>query len=343
MRKFNKFTYNDKEIEVVPEYTYLGVVMNYNNKFSKAIVNQITLAKKATFALNSKILYLNLPLDLQIELYNKLIIPVLTYGCEVWGFENLEQIEILQRKFLKNALRVNKFVANAMTYGETGQMKVEITIYTRMISFWHRLRSGHNSKISKMLFNLTKKMFDENIYKLKWLQKIETILNSTGLSYLWNFDGIAITYLKTYVKKRLQDASIQDWGREIQENRLCLNYRLFKVNFGLEYYLTKLDFDLRINISKFRTGSHNLPISDKRYEPPNDRSLCPLCHSDIGDEYHYVMICTGLNHIRSKFIPQEFIIRPNTLKFQRLFSSKSISTLTKLSKFLKMIMHIFRQ
>ena len=186
-------------------------------------------------------------------------------------------------------------------------------------------------------------MFNDNTYRLKWLLKVKNILDSTGLSYIWNFDRIGNKNLKNKVKKRLHDAFLQNWTSELQDNVLCTNYRLMKVSFHLEFYLKNMDYDLRINISKFRTGSHNLPISDRRYNPPDDRNVCPLCHSDVGDEYHYVMICTGLNHIRCKYISQQLLVRPNVLKFQQLFSSKNITTLTKLSKFLKIIMHIFRQ
>ena len=104
IRKFGKFLFGGEKIEVVPDYTFLGVVMNYNNKFTKAINRQTTLAKRAMFSLNSKINSLNLPIDLQLDVFKKLVIPVITYGCEIWGFENIETVERMQRNFLKNAI-----------------------------------------------------------------------------------------------------------------------------------------------------------------------------------------------------------------------------------------------
>ena len=68
IRKFRKFTFAGEQVEVVPEYIYLGIVMNYNNKFNKAIERLCMLARKAIFSLKSKILNLNLPIDLQIDL-----------------------------------------------------------------------------------------------------------------------------------------------------------------------------------------------------------------------------------------------------------------------------------
>ena len=32
-----------------------------------------------------------LPLDLQLQLFDQLILPILLYGCEIWGFEKITQ------------------------------------------------------------------------------------------------------------------------------------------------------------------------------------------------------------------------------------------------------------
>ena len=44
------------------------------------------------YALLREIRLLHLPLDIQIYLFQKLVIPVLLYGCELYGYENIEII-----------------------------------------------------------------------------------------------------------------------------------------------------------------------------------------------------------------------------------------------------------
>ena len=113
-------SFGHDHIEVVDSYVYLVTVFNYNGSFNKTIEKQIQQGKRAFYALLSNIRKLHLTVDLAIELFNQLVVPVLTYGCEVWGYSNINQLEIIQRKFIKSILCLNKCTPNAMVYGESG-------------------------------------------------------------------------------------------------------------------------------------------------------------------------------------------------------------------------------
>ena len=61
---------------------------------------------------------MQLPVDMQIELFNKLVKPILLYGCEIWGFGNIDVIECVQLKFIKYILKLKNSTPNYMVYGE---------------------------------------------------------------------------------------------------------------------------------------------------------------------------------------------------------------------------------
>ena len=65
VRKHTLFKFRGSAVEVVPEYIYLGVTVSYNNHFIKAIDKQLTLARKALFAMLAKADNLKLSIDLQ--------------------------------------------------------------------------------------------------------------------------------------------------------------------------------------------------------------------------------------------------------------------------------------
>ena len=49
VRRFSSFKYGFDVIEVVRDYVYLGITMNYNNKFDKAIKNSLIKGVKHNF------------------------------------------------------------------------------------------------------------------------------------------------------------------------------------------------------------------------------------------------------------------------------------------------------
>ena len=51
--------------------------------------------------LYKRIRNLNLPSDLQIQLFEQTILPIAFYGCEIWAFEYTRIIEKPQNEFLR--------------------------------------------------------------------------------------------------------------------------------------------------------------------------------------------------------------------------------------------------
>ena len=127
---------DNNEVEVVDDYTYLGVIFNYDGSFKKAVDKQITQARKAMFSLIEKAKILKLPIDLTCDLFDKTVLPVLIYGCEIWGFVDLRDVEIFYRKFLRILLKTYNFTPNCMLYGEFGTTDINTKVLCRMIMFW---------------------------------------------------------------------------------------------------------------------------------------------------------------------------------------------------------------
>ena len=123
----------------------------------------------------------NLPIDIMLDLFDKMILPILLYGCEIWGFENVESIEIFYRKFLKYTMKLNIQTTNCMVYGEAGRKPLIETIKARMVCFWHKIATSETNKISSRFLTLQKNLYEQNLYTSKWLEKIEDILSSFPL------------------------------------------------------------------------------------------------------------------------------------------------------------------
>ena len=76
---------NNEKLEIVNEHSYLGFIINKSGKFDSTIKMLCNKAQKATFCLNNIIWKYNLPINVSLKLYDSLIVPILTYGCDIWG------------------------------------------------------------------------------------------------------------------------------------------------------------------------------------------------------------------------------------------------------------------
>ena len=127
-------------------------------------------------------------------------------------------------------------------------------------------------------------MFDNNIYQLKWIMYVKSILDNCGFSFVWYLekDDINPNWLITALHLKIYDIAKQNWLSELNTNGLCLNYHIFKNSVGFENYLNMLDYKDRLTLNKFRCGNHRLPL---RYASINSSNrYCSLCdNQEISD------------------------------------------------------------
>ena len=95
--------YGDINLEIVKKFNYLGIVFTPGGSLSEAQATLSGQALKAIFAMNR---YLNNFVHLKpshiLDLFDKLISPILNYGSEVWGFAKADNIERVHLQFAKH-------------------------------------------------------------------------------------------------------------------------------------------------------------------------------------------------------------------------------------------------
>jgi hypothetical protein len=89
------FTLNNEILNVVDDFTYLGIIFMHNGSFSKNRIKLLDQGRKAMYSMLKKCRSLGLPIDLQLKMFDMMVAPILLYGCEIWGFENINAIESL--------------------------------------------------------------------------------------------------------------------------------------------------------------------------------------------------------------------------------------------------------
>ena len=308
-RNFN-FSLNGEKLEIVNSLNYLGIELSRTGNFKRA---KQSIAGKATVAFY-EVLKMGrkhgLSVKIQLDLFDKMVKPILLYGCEVWGFSNNDIIKKVHLKFCK------------------------------LLSFWAKLLYGKELKLSKIIYNLCYCMSIKNVEHFTWLDNVKKILNECGFAYIWNTQTfVDPNWLRLTIIRNLHDQFEQYWHSLLDNASKAINYRLFKDYFGMEVYFDILDNKNVVELCRFRTANHKLPIDIGRWNNTNrNNRICTHCNkNELGDEFHYILDCPFFEQDRNIYIPKYYYSRPNVLKYSLLLSSKEKSELIKLSKFINHI------
>ena len=164
-------SFADKTIDFCNSYTYLGSIISNTGNFK---ININELSKSASRAmynlLGSTNKFLSGNIRILIDLFDKIILPICTYNCEVWGaslftmkfspcdFLSEKQcknpIDKLHLKFLKHILGVNQRATNWAVLSETNRNSLITKVIEKMIGYWINIKnspSPHNSSRTRTI------------------------------------------------------------------------------------------------------------------------------------------------------------------------------------------------
>ena len=210
------FKIGNQPLEITDKYHYLGLTFSCNSSFLNARKHTVEQANKAMHFLFVKINNADLPLDLALKLFDHTVLPILTYGSEIFGYENLEIIERVHNNFLRKITNSRKSTPMSFLYGELGRYPISVIIESRMIAFWNRLVSGKEDKISLKIYKYMMNQRDSNF---KWSNKIKEILYKVGRADLWqNQFQINHNQIHKIIKQTLIDQFQQQWHAQLQSS-----------------------------------------------------------------------------------------------------------------------------
>ena len=141
-----QFKLSDSFIEIVEKYKYLVAIVSYNGKLKHATDHMYQKSLKAIFSLKSKILDYD-SISNQVQTFDTLIRPILTYVAEIWVTDNnikentLDSLpfEKIRNRFCKYLLGVHKKASNLAVRLEFGRKPVLNYITSQTPKYYSRM------------------------------------------------------------------------------------------------------------------------------------------------------------------------------------------------------------
>ena len=77
-----------------------------------------------------------------------MVTPILLYGCEAWGNENIDVIGKLYIRYCKYVLHLKPSTPTCMVLGEVGRGPLNLEMKIRMLRYWNKLLDPLSSKLN---------------------------------------------------------------------------------------------------------------------------------------------------------------------------------------------------
>lgn len=357
--KYN-FTYDKNNVECVSKCKYLGITFCSSGSFSYAQNELYQKGLKAYFKLCKDFISLNPSPKISLHVFDHTLLPILLYGCEIWGYfnpfttrfkrkpdlsfdeiYNRLQCESLHVKFCKFILGCGRKSTNFATLSELGRFSLHFNIIKSMLKFWHRLENLQNQfPILKDAYLTSMNLFQNKIPS--WYGSVHILMKSV-------FDkqdssklvSMSTNCFKTLCNKVTKTHYTQLWHKQkssLLNGKLCTYFK-FKHNMGYENYLTVIkNFEHRRRFTRFRISAHRLRIEVGRYQGilRQDR-FCQNCSSgEVEDEIHFLFECDKFKELRANYIDtinnicSNFNNLQNTEKLIWIMNNENIEILSKL-------------
>ena len=136
--------YKNEKLEIVKDFNYMGVIFNFTGSFT--LHNQYVIGKalRASGVLLSNLYKVEVNPTIALELFDTFVGSILSYGCQIWGFNKCKCIERIQLKFCKSLLGVKSATCSTAVYCELGRMPLYINRYLCIIKYWLKQTSTDN-------------------------------------------------------------------------------------------------------------------------------------------------------------------------------------------------------
>ena len=302
-------------------FKYLGLVFHESGQCDKMFqrLYQNGLGSKARLVANFKQLGCASSLPMQCRLFDTLVTPAASYGCEIWGGHFLGRLSVpaksllgLQASFLRRVCSLPKTVSLPPLFEELAQEPWDMQWWRKVVRFAFSL--GRLSDGS-----LHKEILKDNVIDARgrathhnWAGQLMLRAQHLGLPPPFDGSGAFVMCPAQHRQRAQQHARQVLEGSHISPRtcpsrgaKLCTYYRWFSrpKDVAEPYLELPLTGGSLRQLLRFRLSAHSLPVEQGRRDKiPRAMRVCPHCPGHhVGDERHLVFECPVFGHIRRQY------------------------------------------
>ena len=291
-RKEYKWKWQEKEIEEVKTFPYLGYHFQCNNKPDEHIKSITAKARRAIgqiWSIGER--RFGGDVERKLMLFDAIVKSVLMYGSEIWGWREAVKIEQIQNTYLRWILGLTRSTPQYILLEETKRQKLRIEAGKRAIKYEEKIRDGKNLLLTQCFLETTRRRV--NSLETKWDKERRKYFERNGMSLTkveeerrkntFNIKKIIDRDLE--VQKQLNMA-------KMERSQFCNRYQhIWTIDKPQYLSLFKNQKEKIKMIARFRCGCEEM---GSRYWKEEKERSCRICNEAVESVEHWAEECSKL-------------------------------------------------
>lgn len=266
---------------------------------------------------------------LKLRLFKAVVLPNITYGCEVWGTHLLKsdpnkpfgnEVDKTCSAFFRNLLGVKSATPMWCLYRELGMYPLQSWCFQQIIRFVDKLRSMPSHCLARLAMQDCVADYVDKGHD-NWFATVSDFCSRLGVPCRVSADSglpamsekSSMARLHSVYYSVFRDAPV---GSKVHKYHHWFASQLpskgSKRWYAQPYLFTGMASTKATVLARFRLGSHHLAVETGgwgRQSVPYQERVCTLCSADgtncIQDEHHVLLDCPHFAGLRGQ-LPEVF-------------------------------------
>ncbi|PSN29395.1 hypothetical protein C0J52_28258 [Blattella germanica] len=183
---------------------------------------------KATETLKIRSRIPDISTSILMKVYNAVVRSTLSYGAEIWGWDNTKDLNEIQTYFLKCLTGVGRSTANSGILKEFGTYRGSVDYNIKTLKYYLRILHGNQSVIKAACYREQRGLGAQN----SWLGVLQKGLDEIGMGFILHEGEVVRKNVWRKVKKRLIDINRQEIEGDCREKITLELQTLTSINWG---------------------------------------------------------------------------------------------------------------
>ena len=299
------FSIDGQLLESCKEFKYLGCIISNRFSFDKHFRVRCGQSHGAFFKLLSfQQRFPTLKYYRFIELYRRMVLPILTYGSELYGWKNYAKVDEVVAHHIGIYLRLPNKVHSNVLFWATGTISPKCVMWLRGYDFWISLLKLSEDRYEKRAVIASTFLQLRSIKSwISEMLEIFSLIAFEGDFSHWSARD-AIVNRNSFVLC-VRNFFVESMYLHIASSKYSFLLNCFP-SFDFREYVNFSTPQGRNTIAKLLFSMHHMEIETGRWNNVDRRiRFCTYCMKnrsvyEIGDELHYISFCPQFEHIRRR-------------------------------------------